>query len=235
MRKHIAKALQTRSSTIRSALDRYNAAALSLTPPRRTLKWDEVIEYAFLADFDLLRDARQDISQRPWATPAARQATDLYFKMCRAKEEVLRLNNEIRRLVTYIHDEERYLQDCYTQLEPSCPALAHQISLRRLVRSRANAHLLQRMADIARLQGFSGSINIGESTKKSLGDSASVPHAQIPDELNVLQDFRESPSFRVTSNSADMQDELEDEEDDAVAIEEAVEAFHDVLRVSADS
>ncbi|KIK40552.1 hypothetical protein CY34DRAFT_24782 [Suillus luteus UH-Slu-Lm8-n1] len=233
LRKHIAKALQTRSSTIRSALDHYNAAALSLTPPRRTLKWDKVIEYAFLADFDLLRDARQDISQRPWATPAARQATDLYFKMCRAKEEVLRLNNEIRRLVTYIHDKECYLQDCYTQLEPSCPALAHQISLQRLVRSRANAHLLQRVADIARLQGFSGSINIGESTKKSLGDSASVPHAQIPDELNVLQDFRESPSF--TSDSADMQDELEDEEDDAVAIEEAVEAFHDVLRVSADA
>ncbi|KAG2742983.1 hypothetical protein P692DRAFT_20850760 [Suillus brevipes Sb2] len=208
LRKHIAKALQTRSSTIRSALDRYNAAALSLTPPRRTLKWDEVIEYAFLADFDLLCDARQDISQHPWATPAARQATDLYFKMCRAKEEVLRLNNEIRRLVTYIHDEEHYLKD-------------------------SNTHLLQRVADIARLQGFSGSINIGESTKKSLGDSASVPHAQIPDELNVLQDFMESPSF--TSDSADMQDELEDEEDDAVAIEEAAEAFHDVLRVSADA
>jgi len=34
----------------------------------------------FLADFDLLRDARQDISQRPWATPAGRLAMDLYFK-----------------------------------------------------------------------------------------------------------------------------------------------------------
>ncbi|KAG1719798.1 hypothetical protein EDD22DRAFT_983278 [Suillus occidentalis] len=78
-----------------------------------------VIEYVFLSDFDLLCDAHQDISQCPWAMPAAHQATDLYFKMCRAKEEVLHLNNKIRRLVTYIHDEEHYLHDCYTQLKLS--------------------------------------------------------------------------------------------------------------------
>jgi hypothetical protein len=58
------------------------------------LKWDEVVEYAFLADFDLLWDARQDISQHPWAMPATRHATDLYFKMCRAKEEIQHVNNE---------------------------------------------------------------------------------------------------------------------------------------------
>ncbi|KIK35300.1 hypothetical protein CY34DRAFT_26644 [Suillus luteus UH-Slu-Lm8-n1] len=207
LHKHIVKALQTCSSAIHSALDRYNAAALSLTPSHRTLKWDKVIEYVFLSDFNLLCDACQDISQRPWATPAARQATDLYFKMFHAKEEVLRLNNEIRRLINW----------------------------RRLVHSRANGYLLQHMADIARLQEFSGSISIGESIKKSLGDSASIPHAQIPAGLNVTQDLSESLSFGVASNSPDMQDELEDEEEDVAAIEEAAQALHDVLRVSADS
>lgn len=91
------------------------------------------------------------------------------------------------------------------------------------------------MADIARLQEFSGSISIGESIKKSLGDSASIPHAQIPAGLNVTQDLSESLSFGVASNSPDMQDELEDEEEDVAAIEEAAQALHDVLRVSADS
>lgn len=57
-RTHISKALQSRSSTIRSALERYNTAAVALDPPRDTLKWDEVVEYAFLSDFDLLRDTR---------------------------------------------------------------------------------------------------------------------------------------------------------------------------------
>ncbi|KAG0695695.1 hypothetical protein DFH29DRAFT_984896 [Suillus ampliporus] len=102
MRKHIAKALQTRSAAIRTALERYNSAARTLSPPRQTLKWEEVVEYAFLADFDLLRNSREDVSQQQWATPTARQATNLYFKMCRAKEEITRLNIEIRRLVTYI-------------------------------------------------------------------------------------------------------------------------------------
>ncbi|KIK17789.1 hypothetical protein PISMIDRAFT_52478, partial [Pisolithus microcarpus 441] len=63
LRKHIAKALQTRSAAIKVVLDRYNKCALV------TLRWEEVVEYAFLADFDLLRDTREDISQRPWAHP----------------------------------------------------------------------------------------------------------------------------------------------------------------------
>ena len=39
--------------------------------------------YTFLADFDLLRDTRQDIRSRPWATPAGRLALDNYFKVLR--------------------------------------------------------------------------------------------------------------------------------------------------------
>ncbi|KAG1861098.1 hypothetical protein DFJ58DRAFT_725792 [Suillus subalutaceus] len=95
LRKHIAKVLQTRSAAIHTALNQYNTAALALTPPCRTLKWDKVIEYTFLANFDLLQDTQEDMSERPWATPAARQAMDLYFKMCRAKEEILHVNVEI--------------------------------------------------------------------------------------------------------------------------------------------
>ncbi|KAG1731393.1 hypothetical protein EDB19DRAFT_1896940 [Suillus lakei] len=68
MCKHITKALQTCSMAIRNALNHYNATAHALSPPRRMLKWEEVVEYAFLADFNLL------------PMPAAHQATDLYFK-----------------------------------------------------------------------------------------------------------------------------------------------------------
>ena len=70
MRKHIGKALQARSPAICTVLERYNTATLALNPPHRTLQWKEVVEYTFLADFNLLRDAHQDISQRIWATPA---------------------------------------------------------------------------------------------------------------------------------------------------------------------
>jgi hypothetical protein len=97
---------------IRTALERYDTAALALNPPCRTLQWKEVVEYTFLADFDLLQDARQDISQRIWATPAGQLAMDLHFKICRAKEEISHLNIEIRRVATYLCDEDRYLCSC---------------------------------------------------------------------------------------------------------------------------
>ncbi|KAF9033498.1 hypothetical protein BDZ89DRAFT_909016, partial [Hymenopellis radicata] len=57
LRKHIANALKTRSHAIRTALEKYNAAALVFYPPKPTLDWDQVIEYGFLSDFDLLRES----------------------------------------------------------------------------------------------------------------------------------------------------------------------------------
>jgi hypothetical protein len=100
--KHIAKALQTRSQAIRTAIDKYNEAALDIDPPRPMLQWDNVIEYGFLAEFDFLRETRQDIRSKPWATPAGRFAMDLHFKILRAHEEIDRLDIEIRRFVTFI-------------------------------------------------------------------------------------------------------------------------------------
>jgi len=89
LRKHIGKALQARSSAIKTALEHYNVAARALSPPRCMLTLEEVVEYTFLSDFQLLQDTREDISQRPWASPTARLALDTYFKMCRAQEEII--------------------------------------------------------------------------------------------------------------------------------------------------
>ncbi len=64
MRKHIGKVLQARSKVICTALSQYNAAAAALNPSRPPLQWERVVEYAFLSDFDLLHDVRQDMSRR---------------------------------------------------------------------------------------------------------------------------------------------------------------------------
>jgi hypothetical protein len=174
MRKHIAKALQSRSQAIRSALERYNTAARLLPTPRRQLDWKEVVEYAFLADFDLLRDARQNVSDRPWATPAGRLAMDLYFKIERAHEEIPRLNVEIRRVVTYIRDEDRCLRYWETKVSETDARLALHIKLYRMERGRFNPHHKRRIRDIAKLKGFSGNILPGTSTATGPGESASV-------------------------------------------------------------
>ncbi|KAH7922360.1 hypothetical protein BV22DRAFT_1106683 [Leucogyrophana mollusca] len=214
MRKHIGKALQTRSAAIRTALERYNVVAQAMTPPRPKLEWDKVVEYAFLADFDLLRDTREDISQRPWATPKARRAMDLYFKMQCAQEEIDHLNIEIRRLTTYIQDEDRYLRVCEDQLKDSHPALAHQVALRRGVHACFNGHHLQHLNDISKLRGFSGTLAPGKSTRTGPGDTR----------MDV--DIPTTPLERPGASSVDSDnlEDLEEEEGDDVDVEEISQA-----------
>ncbi|KAJ6535312.1 hypothetical protein B0H10DRAFT_1685182, partial [Mycena sp. CBHHK59/15] len=109
IRKHIAKALQARSKAVRSAIERYNTAANSMIPGKPNLSWEDVIEYAFLSDFDLLREGRKDIREEPWALPVGRVAMDQHYKLLRADEEIQRLNIEIQPLVTHMRDEEAFL------------------------------------------------------------------------------------------------------------------------------
>ncbi len=49
MRKHLASALKSRSKSIKNAISEYNDIAAKMTPPRRSIQWDEVVEYTFLA------------------------------------------------------------------------------------------------------------------------------------------------------------------------------------------
>ncbi|KAJ7343032.1 hypothetical protein DFH08DRAFT_637358, partial [Mycena albidolilacea] len=54
---HGKMALQTRSKAVRNAIDRYNSATSLLEPRKKAhLTWEQVVEYAFLADFDIFRD-----------------------------------------------------------------------------------------------------------------------------------------------------------------------------------
>ncbi|KAJ3892332.1 hypothetical protein GG344DRAFT_45574 [Lentinula edodes] len=106
LRKHIANALKTRSKSIQSAIASYNEAATALFPPRQTITWEEVLEFSFLGEFDILRNARDDVRTRQWATFRNRLIMQQFFRLIRAEEEIDRLHVEIRRLLTYICEEE---------------------------------------------------------------------------------------------------------------------------------
>ena len=79
LREKISKALRTRSSAIKTALQQYNDAAAKLNPPRDPLTWSTVLKAATVADFDLLHDTRTDIRSLPWTEPSRREATSYYF------------------------------------------------------------------------------------------------------------------------------------------------------------
>ena len=161
--KHIGSALKARSQAVRTALQNYNVAAQALVPPRPPLSWDDVVEYAFLADFDLLSDTRSDVRLKVWAKPASRILMDQHFKLKRAREEILRLNVEIPRLMTYIRDEEAFLLQQEDLLSETDPPLSCQLRLRRLKLIRSNDLHIHRLNRLASMPGFSGSINPGTS------------------------------------------------------------------------
>jgi hypothetical protein len=165
LRKHISKALQARSQAIRAALGRYNDAAKRMVPPRQQLNWDEIVEYGFLSDFELLRDTREDVRKREWARPAIRVLTDQFFKLQRAREEISRLNVEIRRVVTHIRDEEICLQEAETRISNTDPVLASHIGSYRNERMRYSSLHLRRFAKLAQHPGFTGTLMPGVSVE----------------------------------------------------------------------
>ncbi|KAI6096629.1 hypothetical protein EV401DRAFT_1895713 [Pisolithus croceorrhizus] len=96
-------------------MNQAGTATRACSPLCHQLTFEQVVEYTFLADFDLLRHAtHEDISQHPWASPAAWAAMDQYFRVCRAEEEIKCLNIEVHHIITYLRDEDCYLKACTT-------------------------------------------------------------------------------------------------------------------------
>lgn len=71
------------------------------------------------------------------------------------------MNVEIRRLVTKIHDEREFLLFKIAQVKEGDPALGHQIHLLYQSRARYDQVHMARFRKLAKLSGFSGSIERG--------------------------------------------------------------------------
>lgn len=105
-------------------------------------------------------------------------AMDAYFKTLRAEEEIRRLNVEVRRLATWIRDEERYLAACEAQVRAFDVPLAYQIKIYRREQSRFTRLHSQCLQDISRLRGFSGTIRPGHALDNTPGAPTSEPNCR---------------------------------------------------------
>ncbi|KAG2152785.1 hypothetical protein DEU56DRAFT_868810 [Suillus clintonianus] len=176
LRQQIGKALQRRSEAIRNAIIRYNTQAAGLNPPRPNISWKDIADYGFLGEFDLLRHSRDDIRSSDWSKPGHREATTKYFKLHRAREEITRLNVEVRRLRTAIHDEELGVSDVMQELLVSDPHLACELQRQYRSRLAINAVHCYRLSRIEKLAGFSGAKGVGVRLQRAgqpLGNIAS--------------------------------------------------------------
>ena len=75
-----------------------------MVPPQPLLSWELVIAAVNIAEFNLLKNMPQDIQKFEWAQPANLEGMVMYFKIKCAKEEIICLNIEIQRLLTFLYD-----------------------------------------------------------------------------------------------------------------------------------
>ncbi|KAJ6487579.1 hypothetical protein C8R45DRAFT_827790 [Mycena sanguinolenta] len=222
MRSHIAKALQARSKAIRKAIDRYNSVAEDMDPPMPTVSWDEVVNYGFLAEFDLLRDTEDAVRSRPWTRRSYRLVMDKYFKILRAREEIQRLNIEIKRVVTWINDEDQFLRTKEAEYMETDPILAVQISHYRQRRARSDDNHMQRFWSLAKTPGFTGSLVPGVSIERKEARRAAREARQqqgmdVEMEVEVEVEQRERWTATEGDDWEDEEDEGEEAEQEAVS------------------
>ncbi|KAG2339224.1 hypothetical protein BDR05DRAFT_892034, partial [Suillus weaverae] len=161
LHQQISKALQWRSEAIRNAINRYNVQAVALNPLHPKISWKDITDYSFLGEFDLLRHSHTNIHSKDWAKPAHREATTKYFKLCRAHEELTRLNVKIRCLRTAIHAEQVQTTAVIEDLWLSDLKLAEELQCQWCSPATINAVHLHRLDRIECLAGFSGVRGVG--------------------------------------------------------------------------
>jgi hypothetical protein len=173
----IGKALKSRAAAIKQALEHYNHQASLLHPPRPQLTWAQVIDMVSLAEFDILRDVRQDVRQLQWASPAHRQATTLHLRVKAAQDEITRLNVEIRRLLTFMFDDYADHLAAIQRVESSEPHLACELAERNQYRQALNEYIVLRLIQTSCLPGFTGQLIRGvHGTRGVDGADAAQPY-----------------------------------------------------------
>lgn len=96
------------------------------------------MSYSFLAKFNLLRNSREEVREKPWATAVAREALDTFFKTLRADETLIRVSTEMVRLLTYMRDEEEYLNLAVELYKSFQPDIVHAIRQQALFKKRVH-------------------------------------------------------------------------------------------------
>ncbi|RDX41460.1 hypothetical protein OH76DRAFT_1459149 [Lentinus brumalis] len=185
-RTYIAKNLQRRCKAIRAAVKAYNAAALALDPPRETIDWTKASHYNFIEEFHLLADTRNDLREKPWATPAVREVMRLSQRITRAHEEIRHVHRDLRRIHTWVRDEEQLFTAVLSDLKGTNPAL-HGAVLDYWRRRRvSNARSMAFVRATYELPDFSGERGPGTHD----GPSLLPPHLQNgqPTEVSSVEE-----------------------------------------------
>lgn len=150
------KALAACSSSVKSALNCYNKAAMELDPPAPVITWQQIIDLTLLADCAIHCGSRRHIIEQAWTKPENRWCVEQYHRLLHAQEEVERLNIEMQRLLTSIADEACILPAKVTEVYMSNPALGWAVQKCVDYWLAVNTAIVRKLAAIQVLKGYSG-------------------------------------------------------------------------------
>ncbi|KAJ7671708.1 hypothetical protein B0H17DRAFT_1162089 [Mycena rosella] len=220
LRKHISKALQK-------------------------LTWAEVVEYTFLSDFDILWDPTGNAALRDWATQGGRQLMDSFFRIERAKEEIPRLNIEIRRLITYIRDERIFFLAKEAEIIQTDLHLAHFIWKYSNQRGRFDNNHMAWLRSMKKKLGSSFTRTLEPGVRR-----AEAAECDVEEEMDVDSDVDEAEAAAVEAEIAQGQamelngqveeewedvDSDKDDEGEVVEAETLAEMAERVLTIATDA
>ncbi|KAF8510085.1 hypothetical protein JB92DRAFT_2728674, partial [Gautieria morchelliformis] len=188
MRKHIPKAITRQSVAVDTALDKYNLLAPMQNPLHPHLEYRDVAGYGMLADFELLKQSRHDITEKSWSIPANRLVASKYFKIVRAREGIQHLNIEICRMHTWVQDEDRQLKNAYQHLSSTQPELATELLSLFHVRSRVNNIHRAHLDTIYEFPGFTGVSRPGVKLgHMEVHDPSTTVNPSMPEESVIIE------------------------------------------------
>jgi len=158
MQTSIWKALKRCGKAIQTAIDKYNKLATTMHLPALTLDWKNVVNYTFISEFDILWHSYSpaDLNSRLWILQANHEIASRYFKVVHAREEVHRLDIEIRCLFTAIHDEQQHLLQTSDLLSLTDPAQAAKLQEIYHARVHTNQIHLRQLRAIMVMPGYLG-------------------------------------------------------------------------------
>ena len=182
-----------------------------MVPPRPALTWESIVDAVDIADFDILKDTRQDIRMLEWAQPANREGMVMYFQIKWAKEEITRLNVEICCLLTFLYDDHvDHFHTIHANKTVNAP-LSHEIFLRWQYRTKIHEEIVKCILQTSKLVGFSGSLFFGQRKGRDVSLNADIPPPSWTTLLGITQ--VEVDIVEVDDSAVDDEYEYEDEDD----------------------
>jgi hypothetical protein len=158
-----------------------------MNPPRSALTWNDVVNMATLAEFDLLQDVKNSILSETWADPDVREAMSFHFRLKRAREEIQRLNIEIQRQTTYMQDEYLLYLRTVRRLQAEDPNLSAYINKEATYRSTMFSNVTYYILKTSQLLNFSGTIQPGRRKGSLQADPSNEEKAKFPNWLLQLR------------------------------------------------